>query len=120
MDALATLRQAVQTLTPANARIAAWYVSRLLSLNDWWRSALVRTLTQHAQGTPVPHGPDLDRTLGTPDAWTDAMRRDISTIGLCAWLSAAQEHAVLHGAAWERDPRRQPRADPHEPPTPTM
>lgn len=88
--ALDILREQAQTLPPYAARIAQWYTIKHLRLDDWWRSALLRTLSGVAGTTPVPHGPDLDRVLGTPGAWTNVMERDVNTFDLRTWLRSVQ------------------------------
>lgn len=97
MQALDVLREQATTLTPESARVAQWYTSTHLKLKDWWRSALVRTLHGVAGATPVPHGPDLGRVLGTPDAWTDAMQRDTHAFDLRTWLRSVQFLADTYG-----------------------
>lgn len=96
MQALDILREQAHTLTPQAARIAQWYTTVHLSLNDWWRSALVRSLSDVAGTTPVPHGPDMDRVLGTPGTWTDVMLRDPRTFDLRTWLRSVQSLADTH------------------------
>jgi hypothetical protein len=94
--ALTLLREQAWALTPEAARVAHWYTAVHLSLNDWWRSALVRTLNDVADRRPIPMGADLDRVLGTPGAWTDVMLRDPQTFDLRTWLRSVQSLADTH------------------------
>ena len=99
MDALAILREQVQTtLAPTAARVAYSYLATgQFGLSDTWRSALLLTTDQQAGNTPrAPDDLAVVMLHGVPGSWSEATLLDTDTFDLRVWLTSVQTLAADH------------------------